>query len=327
MTDKTTMTTTHELRIEEMLQQAQEQSRLLERTQVVFIIGPAKSGTTWLMRSLDHHPQIVARGECGICSHLLPGLIAAFRQYNDHHRTHSIPATLYSDAEFLLILRQVYDRLLLRYIADGAQSAGEMPSVVIDKTPSNSEHVDVLAGLYPRSKFICCDRDVRDCAVSAWHFFNNDGRKTEEQTLEEYAVFHARGYYRPYIMKARAGAARLEAGRYIEIRYEDHKADAPGQIRRLLDFIGIASSDRDVQTCVEGASFRALSGRESGDEQKDSFYRKGVIGDWKNHFSEEFGEFLVKVSRTPLDQPVPVFVPGMMQTRPDNTCLTSTAER
>lgn len=32
-------------------------------------------------------------------------------------------------------------------------------------------------------------------------------------------------------------------------------------------------------------SFRAISGREEGDEDPASPLRKGVIGDWRNHFS------------------------------------------
>jgi len=55
---------------------------------------------------------------------------------------------------------------------------------------------------------------------------------------------------------------------------------------------------------VGSASFEKLSrGRERGQEDPSSFYRKGVAGDWKNHFSkedrrvfkEEAGELLIRL--------------------------------
>jgi hypothetical protein len=55
---------------------------------------------------------------------------------------------------------------------------------------------------------------------------------------------------------------------------------------------------------VEAASFERLSeGREQGQEDTSSFYRKGVAGDWKNHFTErdkrifkkEAGELLIEL--------------------------------
>ena len=34
-------------------------------------------------------------------------------------------------------------------------------------------------------------------------------------------------------------------------------------------------------------SFESKSGRKPGQEKKDSFLRKGVVGDWRNYFNEE----------------------------------------
>jgi hypothetical protein len=43
-----------------------------------------------------------------------------------------------------------------------------------------------------------------------------------------------------------------------------------------------------VKRCVEATSFERLSlGRERGEEDPSSFFRKGVAGDWRNTFTEE----------------------------------------
>lgn len=296
--------------------QWQQQSRLLDAMQVVFIVGPPKCGTSWLMSSLDQHPRATAHGECGLSFVLLPRLLEAFRAHNAHHQAHSKAFACFTDRDLVMIVRQAYDRILLQYVAE-KQAAPDRPLLaVIDKTPSNSQCVDLLADLYPAAKFICCDRDVRDAAVSGWFHFSRVGL-AEQKTLHEYAVFFARGLYRPYIVKARAGGQRVGPSRYTELNYADHKENPEREIRRLLRFIGLPHADEDVKACVEGSRFsRQSGGRDPGQEQSDSFYRKGVVGDWRNHFSEEFGEMLIRITKTPLDQPVEAWDPKRIPAAP-----------
>ena len=42
-----------------------------------------------------------------------------------------------------------------------------------------------------------------------------------------------------------------------------------------------------LKTIVENYSFKKISQRKPGEENKKSFLRKGIAGDWKNNFSEE----------------------------------------
>lgn len=38
---------------------------------------------------------------------------------------------------------------------------------------------------------------------------------------------------------------------------------------------------------LEKSSFKKTTGRNPGEANNNVFYRKGVAGDWKNHFSEQ----------------------------------------
>ena len=55
----------------------------------------------------------------------------------------------------------------------------------------------------------------------------------------------------------------------------------------LIDHCGINIAKDDVQSLLNKYSFKNLSGREQGKEDVKNHYRKGIPGDWKNHFTEE----------------------------------------
>ncbi|HVD43791.1 MAG TPA: sulfotransferase domain-containing protein, partial [Rubrobacter sp.] len=75
---------------------------------------------------------------------------------------------------------------------------------------------------------------------------------------------------------------------YTEVRYEDLLEHPNEEVERLLGFLGVDTDETLVEHCVSSASFEKLSrGRERGEEDPSSFYRKGVAGDWENYFTEE----------------------------------------
>jgi len=82
--------------------------------------------------------------------------------------------------------------------------------------------------------------------------------------------------------------APLLGDRYLEVRYEDLVSDVRSHLKRVLDYLGAVADEETVQACAEGASFEKLSrGRNRGQEDAQSFFRKGVADDWKNHMTPE----------------------------------------
>ena len=72
------------------------------------------------------------------------------------------------------------------------------------------------------------------------------------------------------------------------MRYEDLLEDAAGGLVRMLEHLGVGTDAATVQRCVERHTFeKASKGRARGDLDPTSFFRKGVAGDWRNHFGEE----------------------------------------
>src|SRR3546814_7827300 len=87
--------------------------------------------------------------------------------------------------------------------------------------------------------------------------------------------------------KSRRDAAGPD-GRHFAIRYESLLQDAAGEMTRLFQWLDCDASEATVAAVVERNAFAVASGgRQPGEADPQSFLRKGVAGDWKNHFDAE----------------------------------------
>lgn len=72
------------------------------------------------------------------------------------------------------------------------------------------------------------------------------------------------------------------------VRYEDLLIDAANELKKTFEHLGIIDvSNSAIDDAVSKNSFTSMSSRKEGEEDKSSFLRKGVAGDWKNYFSKE----------------------------------------
>lgn len=76
----------------------------------------------------------------------------------------------------------------------------------------------------------------------------------------------------------------------VHLHYENLKADGVEELRRVVrELTGEELSAERASSIVENFSFSRQSGRRPGEESR-SFLRKGVVGDWRNHYSTEARE-------------------------------------
>ena len=86
----------------------------------------------------------------------------------------------------------------------------------------------------------------------------------------------------------------------IEVRYESLKADDAGVmigVFERLALLGLHGVDESfVRGICNRRSFSKETGRKPGEADAGQFNRKGIVGDWRNHFSDEQVEAFKRVA-------------------------------
>ena len=224
---------------------------------VIFVAGLPKSGTTWLERMLGSFP--------GYSEVLIPD-VAAYELSSGGSDKYDLPPGMFDRFRGMLVLTKMHVH--------------------------GSEHnVRVLADA--GVPYAVLFRDLRDVAVSNIHYVANTPWHPEHphykgaDTERGLHVFADRGTLADYAGWIRSWRANRDPERSIELRYEDLLADPFGRLRAVADHFELAATDEEIERIVEANSFKRLSqGRDQGEQATDSsFFRKGVAGDWVNHFT------------------------------------------
>jgi hypothetical protein len=77
----------------------------------------------------------------------------------------------------------------------------------------------------------------------------------------------------------------------LVIKYEDLLLNPVDEITKLIEWLGWNVPNNIIKEVVDRLSFQSKSGRDNGKVDKYSHYRKGISGDWKNHFCIELGKY------------------------------------
>lgn len=237
----------------------------------VFVAGLPKSGTTWLEKMLGCY--------LGFHEVMIPE-VAAHEMRTGGSHDYDLPDDMFS-----------------RF--GGALAVCKM------HVHGSAHNVRLLheAGL----PYTVLFRDLRDVAVSNFFYVRNTPWHPEHPVYagvditEGLRLFATRtiGAYADWV---RSWHERRDPQRSLELRYEQMLADPRGTLERVADLYRLPRDEATIASILEATSFRAMSGgRDSGQDNSGAFVRKGVAGDWKNHFDEptkdlykdEIGGFLI----------------------------------
>jgi hypothetical protein len=197
-----------------------------------FIVGSARSGTTFLRLSMNAHPHVAVPPESRFITELHEGTneveISRFLQRLARHPRFAaweLPIEAVETELQGLDLVSYAGAIDATYRAY-AKSHGK--SRWGDKTPRYVVNIPDLADLFPGARFIHLIRDGRDVALS--YADVPFGPKNVAKAAELWANRVAKGI---------RDGRELERGRYIEIMYTDLVEDNEGEIRDICAFIQV----------------------------------------------------------------------------------------
>uniref|UniRef100_A0A8V0XYL6 Sulfotransferase n=1 Tax=Gallus gallus TaxID=9031 RepID=A0A8V0XYL6_CHICK len=137
-------------------------------------------------------------------------------------------------------------------------------------------------------------RNPKDTAVSYYHFYNNMPVLPSFATWDEYfAAFMsgklAWGSYFDHLMEWNR---YIDHERMMMISYEELKENPVLGMKKIAAFFGFSLSEEEFSRIAKKTSFQAMKekSKETHGKFGDILFRKGVVGSWRDLFSEAQNE-------------------------------------
>jgi hypothetical protein len=227
---------------------------------VLFIAGLPKSGTTWLERMLASYP--------GFHELLVPDVVSHELSTGGSH-DYELPSDMFSRFVNMLVVTKMH--------VHGSQ-----------------HNVQTLRAAGVR--YAVLYRDLRDVAVSHIFYVRQTPWHPEyplyaKRSLEDGLALFAQRTLSQFADWILSWQENADPEGCFTIRYEDMLSDSVAALTQVASHFELDDSEAVVSSIVDANSFQRLSGgRAQGESDRASFFRKGVAGDWRSHFTQPLSD-------------------------------------
>ena len=229
------------------------------RPDPIFIVGLPRSGSTLLEQILASHTEVEGTMELADIPRLVHRLQG--REYQEANpRYPGVLAELTAEQ-----LRGFGEK----YLAD-TQVYRTGKAFFIDKMPNNFRHIGLIHLMLPNAKIIDARREPMACCFSNFKQLFAAGQEFT------YSFEDIARYYRSYI-ELMAHWDRALPGKVLRVQHEAVVEDLEGNVRRILEFCGLAYQLQCVEFYKTERSVRTAS----SEQVRRPIFKEG-LDQWRN---------------------------------------------
>jgi hypothetical protein len=141
------------------------------------------------------------------------------------------------------------------------------------------------------------ERDIRDVLVSHYYHLVREGRLPVRMNFVRY--YWTIGRYKAHQMRLYHHVWDIASPRLFKTSFEGLSESFDAEVGRLADFLGTPVGEAEIRRIAEATSLvtKRIERNEDHKHENERFYRKGIVGDWRNHFNERMEDDALTVYR------------------------------
>ncbi|KAM3923546.1 sulfotransferase 2B1-like isoform 1-T3 [Leptodactylus fuscus] len=189
-------------------------------------------------------------------------------------------------------------------IAQKLKLSDEHPRIITSHLP---RHIFMKSFEGSKAKVIYTIRDPKDTAVSLYYFSKMSVFYKDPESMDHCLKDFLSGNipFGSWFDHVKGWMEMLGRDNFMFHTYEDLQRDLRGSVIKICKFLGKELDDKAIDSVVEYVSFKNMKENKmvnftllpTGymDHEKSPFMRKGIVGDWKNHFTVTQNEYFDKI--------------------------------